>query len=53
MNKKWDDEIKQLIFRFAPLIKDRDMPAKILAESGQPISLAAYRKLRQRLGIKK
>lgn len=53
MNKKWTDQDKDLIKQLAVTTKDKDMPDKIKALLGKDVTFAAYRKLRQRLGIKK
>lgn len=53
MNSKWTKEEKDWIRGLALYTQDSHMPYLIKERTGRSITLAAYIKLRQRLGVKK
>lgn len=53
MNKVWSNEEKEYILQNAATLTDKEGAEKLTQLMGRTVTLAAWRKQRQKLGIKK
>jgi hypothetical protein len=53
MNLVWSDAEKEFVAKNSHLLKDWELAAAIFRMTGRPVTEAAVRQTRQRLGIKK
>lgn len=53
MNKKWSEAEREFIRQNAGVLKDTEGAAKLSVIMGRPVSVHAWRKQRQKLGLRK